>query len=309
MRKQVILMLLCIALSACGGRSGPAPAADGIPSAAGANPAAGDRAAAVKPHAAEPAIAALTETAGRPDALRASSRLPRDIAIAAADEYQPQTGKWFTGDGFNLISSLPSGDIQAGSEATVGLKPLPDGRSCRLQLTSRDQEGKRLELLAEQTAGKGETDSNQIAVSFRMPEQPDANYVLSIEMLSPESEVEDTLLVPLFVPPNEVNARLAVNSPPEGSRSAAMTLYNAGPADLQLGYGYELYRAEDEDYVPVPFTQAVPAIGIHIEPGGTFDETITLPRGLESGRYRVVKRFSAFLSDKAVDLAADFEIQ
>lgn len=104
----------------------------------------------------------------------------------------------------------------------------------------------------------------------------------------------DTLLVPLFVPPNEVNARLAVNSPPEGSHRTALTLYNAGPADLQLGYGYDLYRAENENWVPVPFTQAVPAVGIHIEPGGTFDETITLPRGLESGRYRVVKRFSAF---------------
>nr|WP_197254148.1 immunoglobulin-like domain-containing protein [Paenibacillus dendritiformis] len=61
--------------------------------------------------------------------------------------------------------------------------------------------------------------------------------------------------------------------------------------------------------MPVPFTQAVPAVGRHIEPGGTFDETITLPRDLESGRYRVVKRFSAFLSDKAMELAADFEIR
>ncbi|WP_374017842.1 hypothetical protein ABU162_27715 [Paenibacillus thiaminolyticus] len=111
--------------------------------------------------AAEPGIAALTDTVGRPDALRASSRLPRDIAIAA-DDYRSRTGKWFDGDGFNLISSLPSGDIQAGSEATVSFKPLPD---------------------------KDEADTNPMAVSFRMPERPDANYLLSIEMVSPEGEV------------------------------------------------------------------------------------------------------------------------
>ncbi|WP_147385230.1 hypothetical protein [Paenibacillus thiaminolyticus] len=59
-------------------------------------------------------------------------------------------------DGFDLISSLPSGDIQAGSVATVSLKPLP---------------------------GKDEADTNPMEVSFRMPDRPDANYLLSIEMV------------------------------------------------------------------------------------------------------------------------------
>lgn len=122
----------------------PGPAADRVPSRAKDQSAAADVTAAAEPMAAEPAIAALTDTLGRPDALQASSRLPRDIAIAADDD-RPRTGKQLDGEG-----------IQAGSEATVSLKPLPgpgrgghqsDGgvlphaRSARCRLSPQHQDG------------------------------------------------------------------------------------------------------------------------------------------------------------------------
>ncbi|WP_374017843.1 hypothetical protein ABU162_27720 [Paenibacillus thiaminolyticus] len=42
MRKQVILTLLCIALSVCGSQFGPGPVADRVPFGAKANPAVAD---------------------------------------------------------------------------------------------------------------------------------------------------------------------------------------------------------------------------------------------------------------------------
>ncbi|CAH8710865.1 hypothetical protein M5W83_04590 [Paenibacillus thiaminolyticus] len=125
MQKQVILTLLCIALSACGSRFGPARQQTAFLPGRRTNPAAADVTAAAEPMAAEPAIAALTDTLGRPDALQASSRLPRDIAIAADDD-RPRTGKQLDGEG-----------IQAGSEATVSLKPLPGPRTRRTPIRWR----------------------------------------------------------------------------------------------------------------------------------------------------------------------------
>lgn len=255
-------------------------------------------------------IAHLKDTIGKPDKVKGSAKLPRDLALAAAEDYSPGTGKWFEGeDGFNLITSITSGEAKAGSEAGAALSRIPEGRSVRFQITSRDEDGKRIELIKEYVADNKNTVNARVDFSHKMPDQPNKNYLLSIEILSSEDVVEDTLLTPIFVPPHELNARLTVLPPVQGSDQTELVLYNAGPTELFLGYGYHIYQKESDGWRIVPIEGAVEAIGIIVKSGESYKEKVVLPQKLERGQYRLVKLFEGNMTDVTVRLAADFEIR
>lgn len=288
--KKLVFIVISLLLSACGGAI---PDSEKAPSAV-----------------IDPAVAALSDTIGNPDTVLYSAMLPPDRARAAADDYNPSTGKWFEAEnGLNLIASYSSGVVRAGTEAGAAIGQIPEGRSVRFQITRRDDAGKRLELIEEYTADVTNTVNGRVDFSHKMPEQPNVNYLLSVEVISAEGAVEDTLLSPLFVPPNELNARLTVKPPAKGAETAELTLYNAGPNDLFLGYGYTMYRSEPAGWTLVPIEGAVPSIGIVIPPGESFHEKISLPSDLAPGSYRIVKPFEGHMTEISVDLAADFEIR
>lgn len=287
--KKLVFIVISLLLSACGGAI---PDSEKAPSAV-----------------IDPAVAALSDTVGNPDKVLYSAMLPPDRARAAADEYNQSTGKWFEAEnGWNLISSYSSEVIRAGTEAGAAIGQIPEGRSVRFQITRRDDAGKRLELIKEYTADVTNTVNGRVDFSHQMPRRPNVNYLLSVEIISAEGAVEDTLLSPLFVPPNELNARLTVKPPAKGAETAALTLYNAGPNDLFLGYGYTMYRSEPAGWTLVPLEIELPAIGIHVKPGESFQENFSLPPNLKPGTYRIVKGFEGHMTDVSVKLAADFEI-
>ncbi|WP_221469200.1 immunoglobulin-like domain-containing protein [Cohnella nanjingensis] len=254
-------------------------------------------------------VAQLIDTVGNPDQVKRSARLPREQALAAANDYHPTTGKWFEEEnGFNLITSYSSGDTEADSQVVAALGMIPDGRSVRFQLTSRDQTGKRVEQIAEYVADHKNTVDGRLDFSHKMPVHPDTNYLLSIEILSPEGLVEDTFISPLFVPPNELNARLNLKPPAADAGQTALSIYNAGPTDLYLGYGYGIYKKEAAGWKLVPNEMAVPAVATIIPPGGSFKEEVWITRKLQPGQYRLVKQIEGNQTPLSAKLAADFEV-
>ncbi len=179
----------------------------------------------------------------------------------------------------------------------------------RFQLTGRDASGKRTELIAEYEGDRTDAVDGRLDFSQRLPSRPDTNYLLSVEILSPEGLVEDTFLTPLFVPPNELNARLSVQRSAADEERMTLSVYNAGPTDLMLGYGYLLYRKASDGWRLVPMENAVPAVGIIASPGyDPFTEEVSLPPKLQAGSYRLVKQIEGNQTRLSVRLAADFEV-
>ncbi|MCD9025068.1 immunoglobulin-like domain-containing protein [Cohnella silvisoli] len=251
----------------------------------------------------------LTDTVGNPDKVTVSAKLPRERALSAAKDYHPMTGKWFEGEnGFSLITSYTSEETEAGSDVGAALGKVPEGRSVRFQITSRDKDGKRLQQITEYMADIKNTVDGRLDFSYNIPEQPNTNYLLSIEIVSPEGVVEDTMLAPIFVPPNELNARLTVKQPIDGSGQTELSLYNAGPTELYFGYGYGIYQKVSDGWKLLPDDSAVPAIGFRLKPGESHQEEVRFPGKLEPGDYRVVKQIEGYMTDVSVKLAAEFKI-
>ncbi|RAP75714.1 immunoglobulin-like domain-containing protein [Paenibacillus montanisoli] len=295
MKKLLLLVAFALVLSACGSKADPDSASNTDQFV----------------QAVDPTIAQLKDFAGDPDTQQNSSLLPHDQALtAAAADYGPRTGKWFEGEnGFNILTSTVYGEVKAGSVIGTGLSKIPEGRSVRFQITSRDSKGKRLALIKDEIADSSNLVDGRLDFSFKLPEQPNTNYILSVEILGAEDVVEDTFLCPVYVPAHELNARLTVKPPEAGADQTELTLYNAGPTNLYFGYGYSIYRKVPEGWMLVPDDSAVVTIGLQAKPGESFVEKVVFPRKLEAGQYRIVKRLDGYMTDLSAALGADFEIK
>lgn len=265
---------------------------------------------AAQPITFDPTIAQLVDTIGNPAIRKNSDMLSHDPALKAADDYKPGTGRWFEEEnGFNLIASISGGENEGGSSVGAALSLVPENRTVRFQLTSRTANGQRAELLSEYIEERGDPVYGRADYSVKLPLDPNVNYLISIEVLAADGMVEDTLLRPLYVPFNELNAKLTIDAPSVNTEETKLYLYNAGPTNLFFGKGYALYRKEADGWKAVPDNRDVESIGIHLEPGGTYEERVVFPANLQAGQYRLVKEIDGFMTTLTVPLAADFELQ
>lgn len=258
-------------------------------------------------------IASLPNTVGDISKIVQTPMLDYEQAVqAAAEEYEQPTGKWLgSGDiesREQLLTSHSSQVQEPGSSVGAGLERIPEGYSVRFQVTSRNAEGKRMSLLDEYIAESRNLINQRADYNYKLPNKPDCHYLMSVEVLSHEGNVEDTLLVPLYVPKNVINASLTVDDNNNGKPGAELKLYNAGPTSLSLGYGYSLYRQTDTGWENITQEGEVIAIGIETSPGDTFQETIHLPADLKPGTYRVVKSFAGAYTGLEATLAAEFHL-
>ncbi|MGG3279215.1 immunoglobulin-like domain-containing protein [Paenibacillus solani] len=255
-------------------------------------------------------VAHLTDTIGNPDKVSISVKLPQEKVLSAAKDYHPTTGKWFDAkNGYNLIVSSTAEEVEAGSRVGASIEKIPAERSARFQITSRDTEGERVQLITEYTADINNSIDGRLDFSYKIPEHPNTNYFLSIEILSPQGDVEDTMISRIFVPSNELNARLTVKEPLQSSNQTELTLYNAGPTDLYFGYGYSIYQKVTEGWKLLPDDSAVPSIAFQLKPGESHEEGVSFPQKLEPGVYRIVKQIEGYMTDVSARLAAEFEIK
>lgn len=255
-------------------------------------------------------VAHLTDTIGNPDKVYNSAKFPEEQVLSAAKDYDPPTGKWFeTENGYNLFPSSTGEEVEAGSRVSASIEKIPAERSVRFQITSRNTEGERVQLITEYTADIDNSIDGSLDFSYKIPEHPNTNYFLSIEILSPQGVVEDTKITRIFVPSNELNARLTVKDPLDGSNQTKLTIYNAGPTDLYFGYGDSIYQKVSEGWKLLPDYGAVPSIGFQLKPGESHEERVSFPQNLEPGVYRIVKQFDGYKTDVSARLAAEFVIK
>ncbi len=294
--RKVLLMLTSAALAAlltgCGGENGIRPEPT---ERTGQN---------------DPTIGQLSSTIGDTSAIKRSGMLSSETLLQAADDYGPRTEVWFRGvNNLGPLNHFSAGEQQAGTDVGAGFDVMPNVGQIRFQLTSRTADGKRDKLIGEYTAVSGETAGGRADFSVKLPEQPNVNYLLSIEMLAADGKVEDTLLSALYVPYEEINAELSVGDANEDEMLTRLKLYNAGPTDLFFGKGYALYSYEDGDaWSSVPGELAVESIGIIVSPGHTYEEKVYYPSRLAPGRYRLVKEISGHNTSLDAKLAAEFTI-
>lgn len=291
MRKLVVIMAFGLVLLGCESKSNP-PEVNAPPVHTDAT------------------VAHLTDTIGNPDKVYNSAKLPEEQVLSAAKDYDPPTGKWFDAEnGYNLFASSTVEEVEAGSRVGASIEKIPAERSVRFQITSRDTEGKRVQMITEYTADIDISIDGSLDFSYKIPEHPNTNYFLSIEILSPQGDVEDTKITRIFVPSNELNARLTVKEPLDGSSQTKLTLYNAGPTDLYFGYGDSIYQKVSEGWKLLPDFGAVPSIGFQLKPGESHEERVSFPQKLEPGVYRIVKQFDGYKTDVSTKLAAEFVIK
>ncbi|GIP35294.1 immunoglobulin-like domain-containing protein [Paenibacillus sp. J2TS4] len=270
------------------------------------------------PNAPSPVVADLQEV---PDVIGDPERSPggfrwHDLMEKDLDklhektEYGPRTGKWFHGNsGEPLLFSYPSGIHEPGANLSVAFRSNPGHRIIRIQLTKRDDNLQNTGLLEESRDRLSGTTFPAAFFDFQLPDEEGALYLLSIEIVGENEEVEDTVLSPIYVPKREVNARLTIDRPEQAEDGKQMLkLFNAGPSLLFFGKDYRLEKKIDGLWTWAPSEEAFPAIGIHLYPGEVYEELIKL-KEWTPGQYRVIKTFSSEGYKSEYTLAAEFEIQ
>ncbi|AZB42303.1 hypothetical protein CEF21_08380 [Bacillus sp. FJAT-42376] len=215
-------------------------------------------------------------------------------------EYGPHTGKYFKRrGGFHFDTSEyilpPQSPVQS------VLKVASAEKTIRYQLTERDRNYKKVKLIAEKT-GKMEN------FSAVLPDKENALYLISIEILGEDGQVEDTDVELIYVPTAEINAKVSLNKKQiTKSDTIQLKLENFGPQELSTGEGYLFEKWTGGKWELANPDMTFNAIGISVLPGKS--QTVTLnTANLSSGKYRVVKDVRNVLNMET-DLAAEFEIK
>jgi hypothetical protein len=232
-------------------------------------------------------------------------------------EYDLPTGVWFSQEENSPIRGygLTSGTQQAGSKLEIiffghTMDGEPVERDVRVQLTERDGIAKSA-LIDEDIIYVDKVKSSGTEIYENMlPEKENAAYLLSVEILNANGEVEDTKLSYIYVPIPEANATLAFTESiySASDSSATLVLHNEGPVPLSLGVDYTIEKQVGQEWRTVPLEMAFIEIGVELPIGGEHRDDIEIG-GLSPGKYRAVKEVWAHGIDASFTLAAEFEIK
>lgn len=231
-------------------------------------------------------------------------------------EYAEQTGKWFLAENGGKIGfSMTSGEKPPASDVMITLQPHPEyevvlNRQVRAQLTKRDSEMNRLELLKEKIIDIQDITNKEVILSAKLPDEEGAFYLLSVEILNESKEAEDTLLTSIYVPKQEMKLRM-YSDKEEYKKGDEITLFieNNGSATLFFGKQYTFEKKMNDQWRNVSLEREVIDIGILLDPGGEpYSESISL-KGLDEGQYRVIKTIRANETELEEKLAVPFHIK
>jgi len=218
---------------------------------------------------------------------------------AGKTEYAEKTDKWFK-TGF----AISAGTMLPGEEMVVSIdRSVRDSLKYRYRLTERDAALHLVAVLKEAI-----TTSNEFRAA--LPAKEGALYLLSAEVLNEQGEAEDTLLSLIEVPEQQLNARLFTDKDAyHANESVTLHLENFGPTALFFGLDYTLEVYEGGAWRALRFDNvAVPALGVSLSPGETYDQPLVLAERLPPGLYRAAKSFDAEGTKLEATLAAPFLI-
>lgn len=257
----------------------------------------------------------LANTIGNPDRTPDESGwndllLSDGNTLSDRTEYAAPTGEWFESSVRDpLLFSYPGGIRQPGEKISVVFGENPANRTIRIQLTGRDESLQNTGMISETLERLSGTTFPAAQFDFQLPYEEGALYLLSIEILGEQEEIEDTFLSLMYVPKREVNAKLLLADANDAhSAGRVLKLYNAGPSILYLGEDYHIEKNVGGTWMEHSIDKEFPAVGISLNPGQTYERTIRI-NGLDPGRYRVVKAFSTMGYSAEHTLASEFEVK
>lgn len=238
------------------------------------------------------------------------------IEVIDITEYHMPTSKWFIHDDEGKFGyGLPSGTMEAGAAYTIKLFPKNNenvqmDKDVRIQLTTRDQTYKQSELIMEDMIHLDTINKEEEIYSNQLPEKKNVVYVLSVEILDQQHQVEDTMVSMIYVPTPEINAKLTTDKVvyEQSDEKVIIAIKNYGPTFLSIGEDYTVEKKVNDRWKVVPLDIAFPDIGVLINIDDNFEQTIAINQ-LTPGKYRVIKTFNADGLDLSATLAAEFSVK
>lgn len=231
-------------------------------------------------------------------------------------EYAQPTGKWFFHkDQGQFGYGISAGTKKAEEEYSFHLSNPNErvtslDRNIRIQLTERDENLQKQKLIEEEVIFVEEIENNQMIFSNRLPAKNNIIYMFSAEILDEENDVEDTLVSLIYVPMEELNAKLYMDQETfqASDREAILTLKNYGPTFIDLGTYYTIEKNVHGTWRVVPLDLLFEDIGIHLRPNAEYEQKIDL-EPLTKGHYRVVKDIHGDGTNLSAKLAVEFTIE
>lgn len=264
----------------------------------------------------------LPDQIGDADHKHEAATLPLDhyvedyIEIIEKTGYDMPTSKWFIHDDEGGLGyGLPSGTMESSAEYVIKLfAHHEDGvnvdRDLRIQLTAWDENFKQSELIMEDLIHVDTVSGEEEIYFNQLPDQENMAYVLSLEFLDQQGQVEDTMARMIYVPTPEINAGLATDNKTylSADEQATITLQNDGPTFLTIGESYTVEKKVNDNWKVVPLDIGFEDIGILINPGDHYEQTMDIDQ-LRPGKYRVMKTLYADGLDLSATLATEFTVK
>lgn len=231
-------------------------------------------------------------------------------------EYNEPTGKWFMHNGKGMFGyGLSSGTKEVGADLFVSLighdkEGVRMDRDVRIQLSAIDESLKQLELVFEDIVHVQTVTNEEEIYTSQLPNKENVTYLLSMEILDEQNDVEDTMVSMIYVPAPEINVKLTINQDvyKKSDQEAAFTLENFGPTFLSFGKHYSIEKKVNGNWKVVPLDIMVEEIAIYIRPYGSYKQTIDITE-LTPGRHRIVKMVHIDGIDLSATLAAEFMLE
>ncbi|MCE7791564.1 hypothetical protein K8O68_03875 [Salipaludibacillus sp. CUR1] len=230
-------------------------------------------------------------------------------------DYGPPTGTWFFKDGKGSLGyGMPAGTMKSGGNFSVELIAHEEDsvameREIRVRLTEMEKTEEK-EKVVDETVYVETAGSSEIVYSGNLPDNKNAGYLLSVEVINDEGEVEDTRLSFMYVPVPEMNASLRTDQETytETDEEVKLILENAGPTYLFIGEYYSVEKKVGDTWRKVPLELAFNDIGLYVGIGEEHVDTVDMT-DLDSGTYRLIKDMHTEGIDLSAELAAEFTIQ
>ncbi|SFM30757.1 hypothetical protein SAMN03159341_12562 [Paenibacillus sp. 1_12] len=248
-----------------------------------------------------------------------SSEISKNEAFVLSDNYNEQldiktgygseTGRWFISKKGGHIGFSISGGYQKNGNTVYAelLDDLPN-KDVRVRLTKLDKSYHSIIVLDEKIISSKHT-SNKIRYSKQLSQDQDTLYLLSVEVLGGNKEVEDTLLSVVYVPIQELKSSLSLDKQEyTNEETMILNIINDGPTEIMLGLPYKIQKLYSENWKDVPSKGAVTLQGIRLKPGKKYEQKISI-MDLPEGKYRILKNVQVMgIKELQNTLDAEFEV-
>ncbi|MDG5790150.1 hypothetical protein QA612_22175 [Evansella sp. AB-P1] len=217
--------------------------------------------------------------------------------LSEKTEYGKETDKWFdTGFVISAGKKLP------GERVTIQLTQHPDDLKLRYQLTERNDSLEKIDLIEEEI-------SSSHSFEVHLPDKEGVLYLLSVEVIDENDQVEDTLLSLVGVPLQSMNAKLYTDKDTyQPNNTVTLLLENFGPTELFFGTEYFIEKYENTEWHRITFDGLdFDDVGITLKAKDIYEQSISLPE-LPQGDYRIVKNITSEGTELEATLATEFQI-